>query len=146
MSLDWCKEAIEAARSDQRGATKNAHHEWFDRQVESAREKSKEEGHELQDPAKSIREAIGFWSGYFSQEDAELVHEFYGAGHPFFGTPSERAQLRPGEIWDMAMEVGRQKAFLELQGSDVVPKEPARTKMIVTPAEAKAAALSRKPS
>jgi hypothetical protein len=105
MSIEWFQEAVEAAKESQRGTNQNAHREWFDQQVEDLRTKSREAGQEIEDPAKSLRESLGYFSGYFNQETAQLVFDHYNAPHPFLGTPEERSQLSPQQLIEMGQSL-----------------------------------------
>jgi hypothetical protein len=53
-----------------------------------------------------IKEHLGYASGYYSLEIAKRVYEFWGAAHPFFGTPEERAKYTPEELFEIGMAVG----------------------------------------
>jgi len=113
MSIEWFNEAVEAVRRVQRGDYEGARpdKEWFEQQVENIRDRSREMGQEIEDPAKSLRETLGFFSAMFDQETAELVWEWYGAAHPFFGPPAERAKLTPHQIFEMGQAAGRATAL-----------------------------------
>lgn len=52
---------------------------------------------------------LGYFAGYYDQETASKVYEFFGVEHPFFGkkfpTPEEAFEM--GKKWGEAMKEGR---------------------------------------
>jgi hypothetical protein len=54
-----------------------------------------------------IKEHLGYASGYYSLEVAKRIYEFWGAEHPFFGTPEERSKYTAEELLEIGMAVGQ---------------------------------------
>ena len=55
--------------------------QWFDAEVEKI---VKEVGKDHETAAKTLRENLGYFAGYYGPEEAKKIFEFYGAEHPVF--------------------------------------------------------------
>ncbi len=70
--------------------TKDAANEWLEHEIKSLGQRFAMSADEAR---KYIITNLGFATGFYPMEVAKKAYEFWGAAHPYFGTPEERAKL-----------------------------------------------------
>lgn len=89
------------ARGPLRCATPESAAVWFDREVA----RLTHSGRDRAETEDAVRRALGLASGFYSIDVARRVYTFWGATHPVFGTPDERAAYDTNELAQIAQAV-----------------------------------------
>jgi delta 1-pyrroline-5-carboxylate dehydrogenase len=63
-------------------------------------------GKSQEDAVALIKENLGYFAGYYSNETRERVERLFDCTHPYFGKIAEKGPPTPEEAFRMGMEMG----------------------------------------